>query len=62
MTASDNETFRLGGDPAFEVVQNNVAEAVIDAPAGWTAVLGETTLTVKAPRRSTPLRSRRRSR
>ena len=30
-------------------MQNNVAEAVIDAPAGWTAVLGETTLTVKAP-------------
>lgn len=49
MTASDNETFRLGETRAFEVVQNNVAEAVIDAPAGWTAVLGETTLTVKAP-------------
>lgn len=30
-------------------MQNNVAEAVIDAPAGMTAVLGETTLTVKAP-------------
>lgn len=49
VTASDNETFRLGETRAFEVVQNNVAEAVIDAPAGWTAVLGETTLTVKAP-------------
>lgn len=46
VTASDNETFRLGETRAFEVVQNNVAEAVIDAPAGWTAVLGETTLTV----------------
>ena len=33
----------------FKQQPEGVAEAVIDAPAGWTAVLGETTLTVKAP-------------
>ena len=49
VAASDNETFFLGETRAFEVVQTGVAEAVIDAPAGWSAVLGETTLTVTAP-------------
>ena len=50
VTAAANEPFRLGETRQFEVVQKNVAEALITAPAGWSARLEETTLTVTAPR------------
>lgn len=50
VTAAENEHFCLGETRQFEVVQRNVAEALITAPAGWSARLDETTLTVTAPR------------
>ena len=50
VTVAENEPFFLGETRQFDVVQTNVAEAVIDAPSGWSAVLDETTLTITAPR------------
>ena len=49
VVAGENEKFFLGETREFEVVQTNVAEAMIQAPEGWKASLGETTLTVTAP-------------
>lgn len=48
--AEENETFFLGEMRQFEVVQTNVAEALLRAPEGWSAELEETTLTVTAPK------------
>ncbi len=48
--AGENETFFLGETRQFEVVQTNVAEALLRAPEGWSAELEETTLTVTAPK------------
>ena len=47
--AEENETFYLNETREFEVVQTNVAEAMIQAPDGWKASLEETTLTITAP-------------
>lgn len=47
--AAENETFYLNETREFEVVQTNVAEAMIQAPDGWKASLEETTLTITAP-------------
>lgn len=49
IVAEENETFFLGETRQFEVVQTNVAEAMIIRLEGWKAVLDETTLTVTAP-------------
>lgn len=43
------EVFLLGETRQFEVEQRGVKEALLKAPAGWKAVLDETTLTVTAP-------------
>jgi len=49
IVAGESEKFYLGETRSFEVVQSNVAEAVIQAPAGWRAELTETELIVTAP-------------
>ena len=49
VVAGENEKFYLGEKRSFEVVQSNVAEAVIQAPEGWRAELTETELVVTAP-------------
>lgn len=43
------EVFLLNETRQFEVEQRGVKEAIVKAPAGWKAVLGENTLTVTAP-------------
>lgn len=47
---NEEESFFLNETRQFEVEQTNVAEAMIQVPAGWKATLEETTLTVTAPR------------
>lgn len=49
VTANASESFSLGEIRVFEVVQKNVAEALLSTPEGWSARLDETTLTVTAP-------------
>lgn len=49
IVAGESEKFYLGETRSFEVVQSNVAEAVIQAPEGWRAELTETELIVTAP-------------
>lgn len=49
IVADEEEKFYLGETRSFEVVQSNVAEAVIQAPEGWRAELAETELIVTAP-------------
>lgn len=46
---AEGENFLLGEVRRFEVKQTAVKEAMIKAPKGWKAVLGETELTVTAP-------------
>lgn len=47
---NEEEPFYVNETRQFEVKQMNVAEAMIQVPAGWKASLEETTLTVTAPR------------
>ena len=49
VTNNEEENFYLGETRQFEVEQTNVAEAMLQVPAGWKATLEETTLTVTAP-------------
>lgn len=49
VTNNEEESFYLGETRQFEVKQTNVAEAMLQVPAGWKATLEETTLTVTAP-------------
>lgn len=49
VTNNEEESFYLGETRQFEVEQTNVAEAMLQVPAGWKATLEETTLTVTAP-------------
>ncbi|MDE5621758.1 MAG: DUF4955 domain-containing protein [Alistipes sp.] len=50
IASAEEEEFLLGETRQFEVEQRSVAEALIEAPEGWRAVLEEKTLTVTAPR------------
>lgn len=50
IVAGETESFYLGETREFEVVQTNVAEAMIQAPEGWSAELDETTLRITAPK------------
>lgn len=52
IAAQAEEPFLPGETRAFEVEQRGVAAATLRAPAGWTAVLEESLLTVTAPRTS----------
>lgn len=51
VAAAASERFFLSETRQFDVVQTNVAEALLSVPAGWTARLEETSLLVTAPPR-----------
>lgn len=49
IVSTQPEVFLLGETRQFEIEQRGVKEAIVKAPAGWRAVLGEQTLTVTSP-------------